>query len=175
MKAAEQLIGDFKPQGLSNTSWAFAKARQSDVQLCKNLARAAELRIASFNAHKLDMIVWATSRLDSMKDAWSLFDHGKHAGILLSPACFQAPFMECEQRGFFEHEIRLLQGLEDMADKHGVDGFLGAATKRVAATRLLKATATKKTSDSDCLLGEVCACLWCSCCDQELLPHPLDI
>ena len=36
---AEQRMGDFNPQNLANTAWAFAKVGQSDAQLFRALAR----------------------------------------------------------------------------------------------------------------------------------------
>ena len=46
-------MGDFNPQGLANTAWAFATASQSDALLFAMLAREAEWRIDDFNAQEL--------------------------------------------------------------------------------------------------------------------------
>ena len=41
-------MGDFKPQELANTAWAFATAGQSDALLFAALGSAAELRMNEF-------------------------------------------------------------------------------------------------------------------------------
>ena len=48
-KEAEQRLGDFNPQVLANTAWAFATLGQADAQLFTALAREAERRVGDFN------------------------------------------------------------------------------------------------------------------------------
>ena len=46
--AAEQRMGDFKPQELANTAWAFATLGQADARLFAALATEAERRVGDF-------------------------------------------------------------------------------------------------------------------------------
>ena len=48
-KEAEQRLGDFNPQVLANTAWAFATLGQADAQLFTALAREAEQHLGDFN------------------------------------------------------------------------------------------------------------------------------
>ena len=57
-RAAEQHLGDFNVQELTNAAWAFATAGQSDEQLFTTLARAAEQRMIDFNAQVLANTTW---------------------------------------------------------------------------------------------------------------------
>ena len=41
VKAAEQHVDDFDPQGLANTTWSFAKAELSDAQMFMELTKKA--------------------------------------------------------------------------------------------------------------------------------------
>ena len=79
--------------------------------------------MGDFNAQNLrtSMTLWALSRCESLKDAWSLFDHAKRICVCFSLLCFGALLMECEQRGLFEHEISLSKGLEGAASNHGAE------------------------------------------------------
>ena len=52
-RAAERCVGDFSPQGLANTAWAFATATQSDAQLFGTLASVAERSVGDFNVQEL--------------------------------------------------------------------------------------------------------------------------
>ena len=54
-RVAELRLGDFidKVQGLTNTTWAFAKASQQDAQLFAALARVAELRLGDVKVRDL--------------------------------------------------------------------------------------------------------------------------
>ena len=130
-REAERRVGDFNAQHLANTAWAFAKAGQLDASLFAAVARAADGRVGDFDAPSICMTLWALSRHESLRDAWSLLEHAHCAGYSFSPLCFGALLMECEQRGLFEHEIALLQGLEATA------GFKTAA-KRVAYLQIAK-------------------------------------
>ena len=58
-RAAEWRVGDFNPQALVNTAWAFATMGQLVVSLFAALARAAERRMGDFNAQELANIAWA--------------------------------------------------------------------------------------------------------------------
>ena len=51
--AAEWRMGDFNPQELANTAWAFATAGQNDALLFAALATAAERRMGDFNVQNL--------------------------------------------------------------------------------------------------------------------------
>ena len=55
-------MGDFKAQGLANTAWAFATAGQSEVALCRALARAAERLVGDFNAQGLANTAFSFSK-----------------------------------------------------------------------------------------------------------------
>ena len=46
-------MGDFDPQDLGNTAWAFAKAGQNDALLFAALTTAAERRMGDFNVQNL--------------------------------------------------------------------------------------------------------------------------
>ena len=50
-REAERRVGNFNPQNLANTAWAFATLGQPDSQLFSALAREAERRVGNFNAH----------------------------------------------------------------------------------------------------------------------------
>ena len=50
---------EFKPQGLSNTAWAFAAVSLSDERLFAILTRAAEWRVSEFNPQNLANMAWA--------------------------------------------------------------------------------------------------------------------
>eukprot|EP00747_Dinoflagellata_sp_TGD_P201857 gnl/TRDRNA2_/TRDRNA2_75333_c0_seq1.p2 gnl/TRDRNA2_/TRDRNA2_75333_c0~~gnl/TRDRNA2_/TRDRNA2_75333_c0_seq1.p2 ORF type:complete len:118 (-),score=9.61 gnl/TRDRNA2_/TRDRNA2_75333_c0_seq1:41-394(-) len=114
----------------------------------------------------LHVTLWATSQL-RVTDVWSLLDHAKEVGISFSPICFEVPLVECEQRGLYGHEVRLLTVMDDMACKHGAGGIFSAATKHVMAMALLQARVMQKLSHSDSLLGPAYVCMWCTCCGQE--------
>ena len=47
-REAEQRLGDFYPQNLANTAWAFATLGQADAQLFTLLAREAEQCVGIF-------------------------------------------------------------------------------------------------------------------------------
>ena len=65
----------------------------------------AEWRVGDFDEQDLCMTSWALSWRESLRDAWSLFEHVKRIGVSFSPLCFGALLMECEQGGLFQHEI----------------------------------------------------------------------
>ena len=52
-RVAERRVGDFKPQALANTAWAFATVGQLDAHLFTALARAAERHMGNFKPHNL--------------------------------------------------------------------------------------------------------------------------
>ena len=64
-------MGDFNPQNLANSAWAFAKAGQSDAPLFTALARKAEHCADNFNLQELANTAWAFATA-GQKDA-SLF------------------------------------------------------------------------------------------------------
>ena len=77
--------------------------------------------------------------------------------------------MECEHRGFVEHEMALLQGLEVTAVNYDTDKGFGAATKRIAAMRIAEANGaalldfqrgTRTDHEAD---NATFVCLWCLC------------
>ena len=45
----ERRVGNFKPQKLANTAWAFATLGQPDARLFTALAKEAERRAGNFN------------------------------------------------------------------------------------------------------------------------------
>ena len=96
-KMAEQRLDQFKAQDLANTAWAFAMVGQSgellfaslativtlgqlDASLFAVLAREAEPCTGYLSAQVLCMIVWASSRRETLSAVWSLFEHVKHKG-----------------------------------------------------------------------------------------------
>ena len=62
-REAERRAGDFNPQGLANTAWAFATLGQADLQLFMTLAREAEQRVSDFNPQDLANAAWAFATL----------------------------------------------------------------------------------------------------------------
>ena len=52
-RVTEQLVGDFKGQGLANIAWAYAKTGQSDAQLFTVLLRVVEQCIGYFTTQEL--------------------------------------------------------------------------------------------------------------------------
>ena len=62
-REAERRLGDFDPQGLANTAWAFATLGQSDVQLFTALAREAERHLGDFDPQNLANSAWAFAML----------------------------------------------------------------------------------------------------------------
>ena len=54
----ERRIGDFDPQGLANTAWAFATAGQNEALLFAPLA-AAEWQVGNVNGQSLPNTTWA--------------------------------------------------------------------------------------------------------------------
>merc|ERR1739848_856654 len=95
-RVAEERMGDLNAQNLAGTAWAFGTAGQSDVKLFTALARAAAQRLGDFNDLWLCIILWGLSWLESLRNAWSLFEHAKRLGVALGPLCFPALPMECE-------------------------------------------------------------------------------
>ena len=59
----ERRVGNFKPQKLANTAWAFATLGQPDAQLFSALAREAERRVGNFNPQDLANTAWAFATL----------------------------------------------------------------------------------------------------------------
>ena len=58
-RTVERHLGEFKPQELANTAWAFAMVAQQDTQLVRVLARTAEWRLEDFNTQNLANTAWA--------------------------------------------------------------------------------------------------------------------
>ena len=56
---AKQQMGNFEPQGISNTAWAFATAGQKNEPLFAASARAAEQRMKEFKAQEISSTAWA--------------------------------------------------------------------------------------------------------------------
>ena len=52
-REVEQRLGDFNPQVLANTAWAFATLGQADAQLFTALAREAERHLGDFSPQEL--------------------------------------------------------------------------------------------------------------------------
>ena len=63
-RAAERYLGVFKPQGLANTSWAFAMAGLLDELRLAALAKAAERGLGEFEAQNLANTAWAFAKAD---------------------------------------------------------------------------------------------------------------
>ena len=90
-KMAERRLDQFNAQELANTAWAFAMVGQRGELLFAAwatvvtsffavLARAEEPCTGYLSAQGLCMIVWASSRRESLSAVWSLFEHVKHKG-----------------------------------------------------------------------------------------------
>ena len=60
-------MGDFNPQALANTAWAFATMSHKDERLFTALAAAAERRMGDFNPQQLANTAWAFATI-SHKD-----------------------------------------------------------------------------------------------------------
>ena len=58
-RAAEQRVGEFQPQGLSNMAWAFAMGSWSDDNLFAALVRTTERLLCEFNGQGLANTLWA--------------------------------------------------------------------------------------------------------------------
>ena len=61
-------MGNFNPQNLANTAWAFATVGQPDVQLFMVLARAAEWSMGEFKAQCLANTAWAFAVVNYYSD-----------------------------------------------------------------------------------------------------------
>merc|ERR1712046_196288 len=62
--------------GLANAAWASAKShRHHSTSLLGELTWVAEQCVGDSNKQGLSMTLWAVSRREGLKDAWSLFDH----------------------------------------------------------------------------------------------------
>merc|ERR1712224_418376 len=119
---------------------------------------------------------WSFSQRESLRDAWSLFEHARCTGISFSPRCFEALLMECKQRIFFEHEIAFLKGLQNAAGNHCAEVGFGPAVKRVGAMRLTEIN-EMTLSDSQLDTGTnhkagdaASVCILCGCCGQRPAP-----
>ena len=146
---AEWRMDQFNAQSVANTAWAFATVGQKDEQLFKELARMAERRMDQFNAQEfaeqyvghfvpqaLLTTLYALSWHEYLRVAWSSFEHAERLSVPLSPQCFEALLLKCEQRGLSEHEIALLEGLEGATGNHSIELSFGAPMKFIAAVRL---------------------------------------
>jgi len=69
---AEPRLGEFKPQNLANTAWAFATAGHSSPRLFEAVAAAAVPRLGGFKPQELANTAWAFAVADI--PAASLFD-----------------------------------------------------------------------------------------------------
>ena len=65
--AAEQRMGDFNPQALVNTAWAFATASQKDALLFAALATTTEQHMGDFNPQELANTALAFASVDIQK------------------------------------------------------------------------------------------------------------
>ena len=65
-------MSEFKPQGLSNTAWAYATVKQLDERLIRALAKAAEQRVNEFDVHGLANTAWALVTVNELD--WKLFN-----------------------------------------------------------------------------------------------------
>ena len=57
-------MGDFNPQDLANTAWAFATVSHKDEGLFTALAAAAERHMGDFNLQELANTAWAFAMSD---------------------------------------------------------------------------------------------------------------
>eukprot|EP00747_Dinoflagellata_sp_TGD_P200034 gnl/TRDRNA2_/TRDRNA2_73387_c0_seq1.p2 gnl/TRDRNA2_/TRDRNA2_73387_c0~~gnl/TRDRNA2_/TRDRNA2_73387_c0_seq1.p2 ORF type:complete len:123 (+),score=16.42 gnl/TRDRNA2_/TRDRNA2_73387_c0_seq1:107-475(+) len=75
-KAARRSVCLFNVHSIATTAWAVAMSDQAHTQglLLKALARAAVRNVGEFGLKHCPMILWASSRLDSLTDAWIFFD-----------------------------------------------------------------------------------------------------
>ena len=58
-RVAERQLGDFHPQDLANTLWAFAKSMQSEAPLFTALARSSHWCVGEFKPQEVGNTVWA--------------------------------------------------------------------------------------------------------------------
>ena len=79
---------------------------------------ASEQRNHDFDAKSLTMTHRALSHRENLHDSWRLFDLAKCIGVYFSPPSFGVLLVECEQKGFFEHETAILKG--EAGCKHGM-------------------------------------------------------
>ena len=81
--AAASKVGDFKPQKLANTSWAFAKAGHASPALFDALAAAAASKVGDFKPHELANTAWAFATAGHLRVAGALLraDAGAAGGI----------------------------------------------------------------------------------------------
>ena len=54
-------MGNFNPQNLGNTAWAFASAGRNDALFFAALATAVEQRMGDFNSQELAITAWAVA------------------------------------------------------------------------------------------------------------------
>ena len=95
-------MSEFNPQGLANTTWAFAAGVQSEEKLIAVLAKAAKLRVSEFTPQDFANTAWALATL-------SCVDHMRvlHAASAASQALWNP------SRVFFESVfLQLLQWLD---------------------------------------------------------------
>ncbi|KAJ1616989.1 hypothetical protein T492DRAFT_1103190 [Pavlovales sp. CCMP2436] len=102
-------IGEFEPQGLANTAWAFATMGTPAPQLFVAIARESEQRIASFKPQGLSNTAWAFATLGTSapqlfeaiacesKQRISSFNDQNLVGTP-TPQLFEAIARESEQR-----------------------------------------------------------------------------
>ena len=62
--AAERRLGEFKPQEVASTAWAFATVNYRDEKLFAALATAAERRLGDYNPSFIQIALWAFSRVE---------------------------------------------------------------------------------------------------------------
>ena len=74
---AERRVGNFKPQGLTNTAGAFTTLGQVDAQLCIALVREAEWRLGGFNLPDViaySALISACEKSKHLEQALELFE-----------------------------------------------------------------------------------------------------
>ncbi|CAE8624477.1 unnamed protein product, partial [Polarella glacialis] len=122
------------PQQLANLAWAPGSSSELREPVLERTACAAGQ--AAGDGHEdmraLATILWALSRLPCFDHAWTLLARVEARGLEATPEALGALLMECEQAGFVDSELSLL----DRLARSRVPG-LGERARAVAISRRL--------------------------------------
>ena len=105
-EGSEEGVGEFNPQGLANTAWAYATAGHAAPALLEAIAAEAAGRVGEFNPQDLAITAWAYAVLDVRADA--LFGGSSFAQL-------------CEQLDFSQLQQCQLHQWQLWRDEHGPD------------------------------------------------------
>eukprot|EP00747_Dinoflagellata_sp_TGD_P000880 gnl/TRDRNA2_/TRDRNA2_101193_c0_seq1.p1 gnl/TRDRNA2_/TRDRNA2_101193_c0~~gnl/TRDRNA2_/TRDRNA2_101193_c0_seq1.p1 ORF type:complete len:132 (-),score=19.64 gnl/TRDRNA2_/TRDRNA2_101193_c0_seq1:44-439(-) len=120
-RAAERQVDQFTTQELASIVWAFAEAghmqgklvpsastaskhmhgfnMEASAYLCRALMQAVKLLVSDFGELELHLTLWSVSQHESLRGAWSLFEHARCVGMCFRPYCLGVFLTEYEQRG----------------------------------------------------------------------------